>query len=192
YERETTGAGQHVETTLWQGLTAHDCWNWLVRMVAARYPDAFTAVPRVDEARRVPNGWLSYRLLVGLSKDGRWMQFSQTSERLWVAFMRVLGLEWMLTDPEWKDAHSSDDIDKREAYWERMLTVIRSKTIAEWYETFDAEPDVFAEIFRTGSELLRHPQILHDRQAIEIDDPKLGPVLQPGPLVKMEATPASC
>ncbi|HLY83505.1 MAG TPA: CoA transferase, partial [Acidimicrobiales bacterium] len=191
YERETTGVGQRVETTLWQGHTAHDCWNWLVRMVAARYPGAFAAVPRVDQARQVPNGWLSFRLLVGLSKDGRWLQFSQTSERLWLAFMKVLGLEWMLADPEWRDAHSSDDIDVREAYWERMLAVIRSKTVAEWYAVFDAEPDVFAEIFRTGSELLHHPQIVHDGQAVEINDPKLGAVFQPGPLVKMGATPAS-
>jgi crotonobetainyl-CoA:carnitine CoA-transferase CaiB-like acyl-CoA transferase len=190
YERETTGVGQRVETTLWQAQTAHDCWNWLVRTVAAQYPGAFNAVPRVNEARRVPNGWLSFRLLVGLSKDGRWLQFSQTSDRLWLAFMRVLGLEWMLTDPDWKDAHSSEDIDTREAYWEKMLNAVRSKTVEEWYAVFDNEPDVFAEVFRTGTELLHHPQIVHDHQEISIEDPKLGPVLQPGPLVRMDATPA--
>lgn len=190
YERESTGRGQRVETTLWQAMTAHDCWNWLIRLMASRYPDAFAAVPRVAEERPVPNGWLSFRLLVGLSKDGRWMQFSQTSERLWLAFMRVLGLEWMLTDPEWKDRHSDPDIDKREAYWEKLLEAVRSKTVAEWYEVFDREPDVFAEVFRTGSELLHHPQILHDGQTVTIEDPKLGPVLQPGALVKMSETPS--
>ena len=190
YERERSGLGQRVDTSMLEAQTAHDCWNWLVQVQAQRYPDAFAAVPRVDEARRVPNGWLSFRLLVGLSKDGRWMQFSQTSQRLWEAFMRVLGLEWMLTDPEWKDAHSSEDVDKREAYWEKLLGVIRSKTVAEWYEVFDAEPDVFAEIFRTGSELLHHPQLEHDGLVLEIDDPKLGRIREPGPLVKMAATPA--
>ncbi len=190
YEREESGSGQRVDTSMLGALTAHDCWNWLVQVQAARFPEAFAAVPRVDEARRVPNGWLSFRLLVGLSKDGRWMQFSQTSQRLWEAFMRVLGLQWMLTDPEWKDAHSSEDVDKREAYWEKLLGVIRSKTVAEWYEVFDAEPDVFAEIFRTGSELLHHPQLEHDGLVLELDDPKLGLVRQPGPLVKMAGTPA--
>ena len=190
YERERSGLGQRVDTSMLGAQTAHDCWNWLVQVQAERYPEAFAAVPRVNEARRVPNGWLSFRLLVGLSKDGRWMQFSQTSQRLWEAFMRVLGLEWMLTDPEWKDAHSSEDIDKREAYWEKLLGVIRSKTVAEWYEVFDAEPDVFAEIFRTGSELLHHPQLVHDGLVLEIDDPKLGRIRQPGPLVKMATTPA--
>ena len=114
YERETSSLGQRVETTLVQGLAAHDTWNWIVRMIAKRYSDAFTSVPRVDEGRNVPNSPLAYRLMVGLSKDGRWLQFSQTSERLWVAFMRSLGLEWMLTDPKWKDATTSDDIDVRQ------------------------------------------------------------------------------
>src|ERR1700680_2349523 len=72
-----------------------------------------------------------------------------------------------------------------------MLVVIRSKTVAEWYEVFDAEPDVFAEVFRTGSELLHHPQIAHDGMAVEITDPEVGHVLQPGPLVKLAGTPAS-
>src|SRR5438046_27597 len=87
YERENSGVGQRVDTTLVQAQTAHDCWNWITRLVAARYPQALTAVPRVNAARKVPNGPLFFRLLVALSKDGRWLQFSQTWDRLWVAFM---------------------------------------------------------------------------------------------------------
>ncbi len=174
-----------------QGLCAHDTWNWIVRLIAKQYAGAFTSVPRVDEGRNVPNSPLSYRLLVALSHDGRWLQFSQTSERLWVAFMRALGLEWMLTDPKWKDAASDDDIDVREAFWERMLEAVRDKTVAEWQQAFDDDPDVFAEIFRHGTELLQHPQMMHNRQVISITDPELGDVTQPGPLARMELTPAS-
>lgn len=190
YEREGSGFGQRVDTTLVQAQTTHDCWNWITRLVAARYPEAFTAVPRINERRKVPNGPLSFRLLVALSRDGRWLQFSQTSERLWVAFMEALGLDWMLQDPEWAEAPSSPDIAKREALWERMLKAARSKTLEEWWQIFEAQPDVFAEVFRRGTELLHHPQLVHDRQIVEVDDPKLGKVRQLGPLVKMAATPA--
>jgi crotonobetainyl-CoA:carnitine CoA-transferase CaiB-like acyl-CoA transferase len=189
YERERTGFGQRVDATLVQAQTAHDCWNWITRLVAARYPEAFTAVPRVNEQRQVPNGPLSFRLLVALSRDGRWMQFSQTSERLWVAFMEALGLDWMLQDPEWAEAPSSPDIDKREALWEQMLEAARSKTLEEWWQVFEAHPDVFAEVSRRGTELLHHPQLVHDRQIVEVDDPKLGKVRQLGPLVKMAVSP---
>jgi crotonobetainyl-CoA:carnitine CoA-transferase CaiB-like acyl-CoA transferase len=191
YERETSSLGQWVETTLVQALAAHDTWNWIVRRVAEQYAAAFTSPPRVDEARNVPNSPLAYRLLVGLSKDGRWLQFSQTSERLWVAFMRSLGLEWMLTDPRWKDAAESDDIDHREDFWEQMLRAVRAKSVAEWNHVFDDDPDVFAEIYRHGTELLHHPQMLHNRNVVTIVDRVCGAVAQPGPLTRMEATPAA-
>jgi crotonobetainyl-CoA:carnitine CoA-transferase CaiB-like acyl-CoA transferase len=190
YERESSGVGQRVDTTLVQAQTTHDCWNWITRLMASRYPEAFTVVPRVDEERKVPNGPLSFRLLVALSKDGRWMQFSQTSERLWVAFMESLGLEWMLRDPEWVNAPSDPDIDKREALWERMLAAVRARTLDEWWQEFEAHPDVFAEVCRRGTELLYHPQIVHDAQVVEVDDPDLGKVRQLGPLVKMTGTAA--
>jgi len=180
-----------AEVHVVQGLAAHDTWNWIVRLVASRYADAFTAVPRVDEGRNVPNSPLAYRLMVGLSKDGRWLQFSQTSERLWQAFMRSLGLDWMLTDPKWKDAPTSDDIDLRQEFWETMISAVRDKTVAEWNQAFDDDPDVFAEIFRHGTELLHHPQTVHNHQVVTVEDPKLGAVTFPGALVRMDATPAA-
>ena len=58
YERETSGRGQRVETTLVQAIAAHDPWNWLIPIVARRYPDAFTATAPVDTDREVPNSAL--------------------------------------------------------------------------------------------------------------------------------------
>ena len=156
-----------------QAIAAHDPWNWLIPIVAQRYPDAFTATTPVDTDREVPNSALWFRLMVGLSADGRWLQFSQTSDRLWLAFLRALGFEWMLTDPEWKDAAGSDDIDRREEFWVRAIESIRSKTVDEWNAVFDEDPNVFAEVFRTGTELLHHPQTVHNGHAIEIDDPSV-------------------
>jgi hypothetical protein len=79
YEREKSGVGQRVDTTLLQAIAAHDTWNWMVAHWGRKYPEAFKTAPVVDPSRRVPNSWLSYGLLQGLSKDGRWMQFSQAT-----------------------------------------------------------------------------------------------------------------
>ena len=54
---------------------------------------------------------------------------------------------------------------------------------------FDREPDVWAEIFRHGTELLDHPQLVHDGSVITVADPALGTVRQPGPMVRLSATP---
>lgn len=189
-ERESSGLGDRVETTMVQGILAHDCWNWLIRTIAARYPGAFSAAPPADPETLVPNSPLFFRLMVGLSADGRWLQFSQTTDRLWEAYLRAAGLEWTKDDPILKNGTIDEDPKVRVAFWEAALDAVREKSYEEWTNAFDEEPDVWAEIFRTGSELLHHPQIVHNRGTVVIDDPAVGPVLQPGPIVQMSGTPA--
>lgn len=191
FERETSGVGQRVDTTLVQGILAHDTWNWLILQIIAKFGDAFTAAPPAEQDKLVPNSPLFFRLMVAQAADGRFMQFSQTTDRLWEAFTRITGLDELLVQPEWKGAPDSDDPDVRIAFWERALLAVRAKTYDEWLAAFDAEPDVWAEMFRHGSELLHHPQMVHDHRTVVINDPAVGPVLQPGPIVQMTATPAT-
>ncbi len=187
YERETSGRGQRVDSTLVQAIAAHDTWNWMISVLAAKYPDAFAAAPVVNTTRRVPNSWLSYGLLQGLTKDGRWLQFSQASPKLFKAFLVATGLD----DPEWNDAWESEDLDRREAFWDRLLNAVRARTVAEWQVLFDAHPDVFAEVFRSGSELLDHPQMAFDNQVATVELEGLGTVRTPKPFVILEKTPGS-
>ena len=187
YERETSGLGQRVDTSLVQAIAAHDTWNWMITHWASKFPDAFQAAPVVNTGRRVPNSWLSYGLLQGLTKDGRWLQFSQASPKLFHAFLVATGLD----DPAWNDAWQNEDLDRREAFWDRLLGAVRAKTVAEWNETFNQHPDVFAEIFRSGTELLRHPQMLFDNQVAEVEVDGLGKVRSPKPFVVLDKTPGS-
>jgi len=190
-ERDVSGRGQRVEVTLAQGLLAHDPWNWLLRVLIARYDQAFVSAPPFDEERLAPNMALMVRLMVGLSADGRWMQFSQTTDRLWAAFLRVTGLEWTRTDPRLAEGPASDDIEVRAEFWDLALAAVRSRSYDEWLSVFDTEPDVWAELFRDGSELLHHPQLTADGRTATILDPSIGPVHQPGALATLETTPAS-
>lgn len=189
-ERESSGVGQRVESTMVQGLLAHDTWNWLIRMIAQRFSGAFTAAPATDQDKLVPNSPLFFRLMVGLSKDGRWMQLSQTTDRLWQAWTRLSGLDQVLADPAFKDAPTHEDPEVRVAFWHMALEAVRSKTYDEWLIEFDKEPDVWAEVYRDGVELLHHPQMTHDRRTVTIADPVHGEVHQPGPIVRMDDTPA--
>src|SRR5262249_3661758 len=150
-----------------------------VRMITRKFPGAFTPAAPTDDSRLVPNSSLFFGLMVGYTKDGRYMQFSQVSEHLWQAYLDATGLrEKMATTPGWKDAWQSEDEAMRVAFWEEALTRTRSKTYDEWLAVFDENPDVWAEIFRSGSELLHHPQIVHDGCAQTVIDPQAGPVLQ--------------
>ncbi|MGE0383259.1 MAG: CaiB/BaiF CoA transferase family protein [Gammaproteobacteria bacterium] len=188
YERERSGAGQRVETSLVQGLTVHDTFQWFTRVVAKRYPDSFAAVPRVVNG--IPTGGLSFRLLIAQTRDGRWLQFSQTTQRLFRAMMKMFDLEWMFDDPQWKTLPDFDDVAQRVQYWEKLLEIVRSKTAAEWLADFDRDPNVWGEQFRRDAEVLDHPQMRFNAMVSERVDRDLGPIRSPGPIAHLYGTPA--
>lgn len=189
HERETSGLGQKVQTSLAQGFLALDTWAWIEHVLAKRWPDALKAYANFDELGR-PRSHLTFRLLVSLTSDGQWLQFAATAPRLFAAKMRALGLDWMFDDPEWQGIPAFEDPDKGMELWTCMLASAREKSGADWDRIFDADPNVFAERFRAGTEILQHPQLLHDGMSVVLEDADRGPVRQPGPLVKAASTPA--
>ncbi len=188
YERETSGIGQHIETSLAQALTVYDTFNWFSRVMASKFEGGFRQTPRIVDG--VPTGGLSFRLLIALTKDGRWLQFSQTVDRLFRAMMKMFELDWMFDDPKWAGLPDLDSHELRKEFWEMLLTKVQSKTAAEWSAEFDRDPNVWAEMFRHGNELLDHPQMQYNKMVAEIDDPQRGHIRMPGPLVRMSETPA--
>jgi crotonobetainyl-CoA:carnitine CoA-transferase CaiB-like acyl-CoA transferase len=190
HEREAHGHGQRVDATMAQGMLAQDPWSYFTKMLAARYPDAFKAVGAPSPARPVPTSWLTFGLLNGYSKDGRWLQFAHATPRQFDNFLRVLGLAELLGTAEWKDAPDHPDDEVRDKWWTMMLKAIRAKTIEEWQAIFAAEPNVFAEVYRRGLDLFDHPQIVHDHHAITVRAGTQGPIRQMGALVQLSTTPA--
>ena len=173
-ERLESQQGQRVQANMAQALGAHDTWNGMVAHVAKKYPEAFQSLPPVDEDG-VPIAGILFRLMTAISADGHWLQFSQTAQRLFEAFMRVVDLDWMFSDPKWDTVPEFDDPAQRREFWELLLNRIRAKTVAEWGEVFDAEPDVWAEVFRSGPGVFDHPQLVHDRSELQIIRPRARP-----------------
>jgi crotonobetainyl-CoA:carnitine CoA-transferase CaiB-like acyl-CoA transferase len=187
-ERETSGVGQKVEATLAQGFAAHDTWNWMANVITQKFPDAFIpSSPYTEDL--IPVTGFPFRLPVLLTKDGVWLQFSQTFPHLFRSFLRVLDLEWMFDDPQWKGVPDLPTEPERVAFWEILIERARERTYAEWVEVFDSERNVWAEPFRQGRELMEHPQLLHDGQVITIHDAERGPVQQLGHLVRLASQP---
>jgi crotonobetainyl-CoA:carnitine CoA-transferase CaiB-like acyl-CoA transferase len=188
-EREHSGFGQHVETSLVHGFAALDCWNWFVHLVNERFPDAYPSAKTFDDDG-IPASPLTFMLLIALSSDGRWLQFAQSRPHLFRAFMRTLELDHLERDPYWAGIPALEDPKQRLELWTIMLEAAGKKSLVEWEAVFDRDADVFAELFRDGPEVLEHPQLVHDEQVVEVVDPVLGPVRQPAALVKLTRTPA--
>ncbi|MGX7679267.1 CaiB/BaiF CoA transferase family protein [Jatrophihabitans sp. DSM 45814] len=198
-ERETSGVGQLVETSLAHSLGGLDPWNQVNALLTQRYPDAFSsALPIAADGS--PNSAFTYKLLVAVTKDGHWLQFSEVQPRLFDAFVRAAGFEWMKQDPEWSEfilscintvnIPESASAAKRFQFWDMLLAEVRNRTLAEWQAVFDDDPNVFAEVFRRGTALLHHPQLAAENQTIVLQDRRHGDVLQPGPLIRFSETPA--
>ncbi len=186
YERGHSGSGQWVETNLAQAVTIHEgaSSSWYTYLVSTRWPDAFVPAPATSHH-------FVYRLLVGQTKDGRWLQFAQNRPHLFESLLRALDLDWMLTDPKWKGIPILEDAAQREELLHRMLDGVRGRSLAEWQVVFETDRDVFAELYRDGPEALDHPQLVHDGAILELVDPEHGAVRQPGPQFAMTATPGA-
>jgi crotonobetainyl-CoA:carnitine CoA-transferase CaiB-like acyl-CoA transferase len=189
HERERSGLGQRVDATLVNGVASLGTWNWYLNVITSKFPDAFTPSSPIGR-HGTPLTPMVFMLLIALSKDGRWLQFSQVQLHLYMEMLRVMGLDWMLQDDEWKDAVWAADSPKTGEFWDKLYEAVQSKTLAEWNEVFEKDHNVWAETMRHGSELLDHPQMQHLGAVVEIDDVERGLVRQPGPIVKMSATPA--
>ncbi len=189
HERERSGLGQRVDATLVNGVASLGTWNWYLNVITSKFPDAFTPSSPMGQYG-TPLTPMVFMLLIALSKDGRWLQFSQVQLHLYMEMLKVMGLDWMLQDDEWKDAVWAADSPKTGEFWDKLYEAVQSKTLAEWNEVFENDHNVWAETMRHGSELLDHPQMQHLGAVVEIDDAERGLVRQPGPIVTMSVTPA--
>lgn len=187
-EREDSGVGQKVEVNMGKALSIYDIFGIPMWTLAQRFAGGMVQTPRMVD--NVPTGGISFLLLIALTKDGRWLQFSQSANHLFKAMMKMFGLSWMFDDPEWSTAPEFEDIDKRIAFWEILLNKVREKTVDEWMAEFEKDPNVWGEVFRKDSELLHHPQMIWNKMVIELQDEERGLVRLPGPLAHFSATPA--
>ena len=161
---------------------AQDPWFYFLLELTQRFPDALRASPGPTMAgkRAVPPTWLSFGLLNGVSKEGRWMQFSHATPVQFDAFLSALGL-----GSEWRAKADDDDPEVRDELWTEMLTRVRDRSLDEWQGVFDADRHVFAEQYRSATELFGHPQIVYDGHSVEYEQPGLGQVRAMGRLVKL-------
>ena len=182
--RDRTSQGQKVETSLLQAITYYDMYQWMLWQLMIIDPENFPSDPMLN-MQRAP----SLQYLPARTKDGQWIQLANLMERLFRAEIHAIGLDYIYEDPRFASAPMLMD-EEREQLREIMLERIQEKTLKEWMDLFINEAkNVAAEPFLSSRQALDHPQMIHNGHVQEVDDPRVGPMRQLGPLCSMSDTP---
>ncbi len=181
-EREATGRGQLVETSLLQGLLPYDLADLLFVQLADR---GATDLPDLS-AGDLPT--LNYHPV--RASDGRWIQCGNLMEHLFYAFLDALDLlPELLADERFEGAPGRWAAPVVEEVRDRILGRVAERTADEWMQIFRKNGNVAAEPFLTSEQALAHPDLVANGEIIRSDDPKLGALCQIGPMARLSETP---
>ena len=183
--RDGTGKGQWVQTSLVQAAMVYANSGWMVRVGEESTAEAPKA-PWVSPHEKMAAG---YQIAQGA--DGRWIQIASTTVRLFRAFMRVIGMEYVYDDPRFNDMpYEFPTPEERTEVLAEVRRRLGQKSLAEWMRLFEEDGNVGAEPFISTEEAISHPQYIHNGTVVEVQDPNLGPTYQIGPLTTLRDTPA--
>jgi crotonobetainyl-CoA:carnitine CoA-transferase CaiB-like acyl-CoA transferase len=195
--RDLTGKGQRVDTNMLQAISCRQNpqVRWLLREGEELPPDKAASTATVSDAinplahHRDPREVTLMGMLVEC-KDGRWIMHSLSEPHFFPAWIDVIGFDWILQDERFKGApHRFPDDDAKVELVQRLKQRMKEKTSAEWMELYLANGNVCADVIQTTQEALHHRQIVAAGGVVELDDPRVGKVLQLGPLAKIPTAP---
>ena len=187
--RERTGAGQLVQTSLLQGMFPFDFRTLMHTQLLERYPDHVGSDPyAIFQQDTMPT--LGYQPVA--AQDGRWIQFANLLEHLFLSSLDALGLaEQVLGDPRYSDAPRGLTPEALEEVRNLMLESARERPAEEWMRIFQENGNVAAEIIGTAQQGLYNIDMEANREIVEMEHPELGTVRQLGLLARLAETPGT-
>ena len=186
--RDMTGLGQRLETTHFAGVVFVDSQGAVLRQ--AELGILTTDAERLNARKRRTQIGVALTYLNVRCKDGRWLQLANNGDKLFLNFIRVVGLDWITTDARFKGAPRNfacrvDALELRRIIFAKM----QEKTLDEWLAILK-KGDVAADGYLTTQQAMDHPYVAAFQGVVEIDDPHVGKTKQIGPLIQFSKTPS--
>lgn len=179
--RETTGVGQHVDVSLLRGLV---CYRGISLIKAERHQEELSSLPPARDPRGM-------RPLFNLNQcsDGRWISMAAYTRAFCEQALEAMGLSHLLEDPRFEGLPTSfSNEEDRMALLEILWDTFRKEPQELWLRRMD-EHSVGCEPVLTVDEFRQHPQLWANDLAVRVQDPVVGPMIQPGILGHLSATP---
>jgi crotonobetainyl-CoA:carnitine CoA-transferase CaiB-like acyl-CoA transferase len=177
--RQRTGLGDHVRTSLLQGISAA-----VMRLQFKREADDQGPPPGTTDAdRHILLRGLMLTFLVAECKDGRFIQMCARQDAHFRNWLVALGLEDCLTEPRYAKAPMGfatvEDIEDLE---DAIRARMRERTQDEWMDLFIKDYDIGGDPFLTFDEFLDHPQLTANDRVATVADDEVGDCRQLGSL----------
>jgi crotonobetainyl-CoA:carnitine CoA-transferase CaiB-like acyl-CoA transferase len=180
--RDDTGTGQQVGANLWAGLEPLDYFvASVVQLMKKRGEKPSGDARSALSASR-------YGVLL-VTKDGRFIQTSTLLPHQGWALAKVAGIAEALSEPRFANLPSFPTAEVAQEFEDMLLEAFRQHDLDYWMPKLLDNADIAFELAGTSEEGLDHPQIVHNGDSVTIEDPRLGPVRQVGPLAHFSATP---
>jgi crotonobetainyl-CoA:carnitine CoA-transferase CaiB-like acyl-CoA transferase len=181
--RESTGRGQHVETSLFQGACAAALMAWQ----RAENPNAEDFNTWIN-CSRTPKGHFE-------CKDGRWIHSWVPNPRFIIEASEGDVIERnpdlsVMNDPN----RFGSGVDEAWVigHYQPILMERMAKFGCDDWLSAAAAADVPMQEARSPEAALADPVMLADGCVRELDDPEYGPIRQVGRVLEMEKTPGTC
>jgi crotonobetainyl-CoA:carnitine CoA-transferase CaiB-like acyl-CoA transferase len=178
--RELTGAGQHVDTSLYDGVLAH----FALQFSKAEKPTAaFRAFRGVK--RHVAPTVDSYQC-----SDGRYLHIHTGAKGAFERICELVGLNPKEFDGYYKGRHFVGDREQGERFRAELTARFKTRPMMEWVEALRAADVAVGPCLEPG-EVLSDPQALAMELVTQVEDPELGPITELGLPLKFAATPGA-
>lgn len=175
-QRDRTGRGEHVQTSLLEGEVAFLVNAGLEAVLAGTEPTKWGS----EHAQAVP--YKAFQV-----SDG-WIAIAAAVQPLFEAFVKVIGLEELIRDPRF--ATPKDRVTHRTELYDILDRHLLNTKVEELVRQLDAVGVPCAPVNSVG-EVMRHPQVLECGMLKEVQHPSYGVVSLIGSAIKFADTDLS-
>jgi crotonobetainyl-CoA:carnitine CoA-transferase CaiB-like acyl-CoA transferase len=178
YVRERTGRGQEVATSLLAGALAFQ-----PGIMTASNP---LGAPPPSALNRTPQGGQPFYSLYECA-DGEWLHFGCLSPAFQENAIDALDLRTEMSRMGFGTPHQADNVLR---IIETIASRMRTRTFAEWAETFE-KADVPYALSQWTENIMDDPQVQHENLLSGFEDPTVGAMYQMGIVATLDgAEPA--
>jgi formyl-CoA transferase len=174
HHRSTSGAGQHIDTSLVDAGIALSVWEAAVYFTTGQVPTP------LGTAHRLSAPYQAFRCADG------YMTIGAANDRNFTKVARVLGHHEWLTDERFSGNH------QRIAHREELARLIEAETITQpvdfWLGEFERAGVPCGPIL-DYEDALTTPQAIAREMTVDVDHPTLGALRTLGTPIKMSSTP---